>query len=350
MKCLIFSDIHWNTYSSIIRKRGKTYSERLEHLINSMNWLNEEAIKHECSFMICCGDFFDQAKLNDEEITALKEIRWNNLPCYFVCGNHESSVLDLKFSSLKSLESVEPKHIIITKPTSIEFSESNSKVEFRFLPYIAESERQDLTAYFKPTKASKVILCTHEDIQGIQYGGWESKIGFTKEELEASADLVLNGHLHNSEWVTNKILNVGSSLAHNFTNDSSRYNYGVWVLDTDTLKLEFIENPYSFNFYNFDILEKSDFAFAYFYTLKQNAIISVRTTPELVDSIKQLLEDQKDKILESRLLLVNTTSDDQTEVTIAELQTDHLQKLVEFCKANITNSSILEQELTEICK
>ena len=71
MKILIVGDVHWSTYSSIVRSRGKKYSTRLENLINSVNWAERIADEENCDRIIYLGDFFDKADLTAEEITAL---------------------------------------------------------------------------------------------------------------------------------------------------------------------------------------------------------------------------------------------------------------------------------------
>lgn len=114
MKILFFSDVHWSTTSSIVRERGIKYSIRLERLIDSMSWVNQLAVDENCAMMICAGDMFDKPICTDEEITAIQEVKWNDLPCYFLCGNHESSVADLKYNSVNLLK--KDNHIIITDP------------------------------------------------------------------------------------------------------------------------------------------------------------------------------------------------------------------------------------------
>lgn len=345
MKILIFSDCHWSTNSSIVRARGQKFSTRLEFLIQSMNWLNELALKEGCEEMICAGDFMDKSILNDEEITALQKISWNSLPCYFLCGNHESSVADLRYSSLKAVES--PNHFIISNSG---FSQCFGATQINYLPYVLETDKQELKNYLvKNNICNKQIIISHNDIAGINYGGFESTLGFSIDEIEENCDLFINGHLHNSEWITNKIINVGSFSGHNFTNDSNRYKYGVWILDTDSLKLEFYENPYSLNFYKLEIKTKADLNLIN--SLKTNAVLSVKTNKEMLLEVKNAIQELDNKVVESRIVLEQNIETDTEDISIEDLQgTDHIQRLIQFCKEKIINSDILESELAEICK
>lgn len=345
MKILIFSDCHWSTNSSIVRSRGQKFSTRLEFLINSMNWLNDLAIKENCEEMICAGDFMDRSTLNDEEITALQNIYWNDLPCIFLCGNHESSVADLRYSSIKAVES---RSRLIVSDSG--YNQICGNTQIHFLPYVLETEKQELKTYLnKNSSCDKHIIISHNDIAGINYGGFESTLGFSINEIEENCDLFLNGHLHNSEWVSDKILNVGSFSGHNFTNDSSRYKYGVWVLDTETLKIEFFENPYSLNFYKLEIktienLKQID-------NVKQNAVLSIKTNKKMLFEIKDFLQELGSKIVDSRVVLEQNFESESDDVSIEELQgTDHIQRLIQFCKEKIVGSDLLDSELAEICK
>ena len=67
MRYLIYTDVHWCTYSSIIRSRGETYSKRIENLITSINWAENLALEKGCNEIICLGDFFDKPDLTSEE-------------------------------------------------------------------------------------------------------------------------------------------------------------------------------------------------------------------------------------------------------------------------------------------
>lgn len=346
MKYLIYSDVHWSTFASLVRSRAEKYSTRLTHLINSLNWIQQVALQKGCQGIFCLGDFFDKSSCTDEELTALQEIKWVDLPQYFLCGNHESSVSDLRFSSLKVLES-EHRHIV-TQLTTCKTIDCN----FLFLPYFCEYDRRPLIEYLKKAelylKEKPLVILSHNEINGINYGGFQSKLGFSIQEISENCTLYLNGHLHNSQWITPTILNVGSLSAHNFTNDSFTYKYGIWILDTQTFKLEFIENPFGFNFYKCEILKEDDLQLLS--TLKNNSIVSIKGNSLLVDKIKNYITILSN-ILEYRLVLVKDTVVLDTEtITIDELQVDHLQKFIEFCKANLLNTNILTDELAEICK
>ena len=348
MKIMIHSDNHWTEKSSIINSFGYRYSKRLEQLIKSINWAFDTAKAYGCKATICCGDFFDKPNLTQQELTALQEIKWSNeLTNYFLVGNHESEEIDLHYSSTEVLKF--NNNIIISEPTTIILDET----EIDFLPYIPEFAKQPILEYFpkeKNNKSKHKILISHNDISGISYGPIVSSIGFEKEELAANFDLVLNGHIHNQGWITNNLLNVGSFSAHNFTNDSMRYNYGIWLLDTETRKLEFIANPYSLQFYKLDINTEKDFEL--FSKIKPNAVLSIKYPPNLQEILDKQLKKYQDLILSYRVILNNTSQTSCVDITdVPLISSDYTEKFALFCRTNIqANPEILNSELAELFK
>ena len=135
---------------------------------------------------------------------------------------------------------------------------------------------------------------------------------------------------------------------HNFTNDSIIYKYGIWILDTDTLKTEFIENPYGFNFYKFEIYDKKEIKDLK--KIKQNAVVSVVCSKDLYCDCKEAL-DLNTNIITHRLSTRHDIVETTSSLDIEEIRgTDHIQRLIQFCHSNIENTAILEAELAEICK
>jgi KaiC/GvpD/RAD55 family RecA-like ATPase len=75
-------------------------------------------------------------------------------------------------------------------------------------------------------------------------------------------------------------------------------------------------------------------------------------SPTVNDKVKQKLEDLNEHIIESRLIIVKTYNESESSETSAELDlsVDHLARFVECCKANIESTTMLDEEITEICK
>ncbi len=338
MKIFVVGDVHWSEYGSIVRKQGKVYSQRLENLIQTINWCEKTAKDEGCSRVVYLGDFFDKPILNDREISALNEIMWNDLPHDFVVGNHESSVDGLRFSSTKVLE--KPNFIIRDAP----YLEICGDASIGWLPYITEDNRKPLDDYFHGV--SPKVIFSHNDIKGINFGAMESKSGFEIPDIEKHCKLFINGHLHNGAWLTDGILNLGNITGQNFGENAYKYSHRAAALDMNSLELEFFENPYAFNFIQLDIAKEADIAG--FSPKKKNMVINFRCDEGLIQSLREKLKTVD--LAESRITSVRSkeTRGDDGKIEIEVI--DGNKRFTEFMLERLGDSDIVKQEILEVLK
>lgn len=339
MKILLFTDLHMCPRASIVNKWGMKYPARLENCIDSINWLERKAEELGCEYIISLGDFFDKPDLTSETITACNDIKWSNIMHYSLVGNHDASNSTLVFNSVNSL--IRDYHKVISEPQILLLD----TCDICFLPYIVECDRKAINEYFPNTGKPRIIL-SHNDISGIQLGPVVSKTGFSIEEIEANCQLFINGHLHNGQAITSKIINLGNLTGKDFGEDAFKYSHNIAILDTETLVLTFIENPYAFNFYKLQIETEVDIE--QLYKLKSNAIVSIKCDSTIVDETKQVIT-KLSNITESRVI-VTKKYEEVSESSEIDLSVDHLARFVECCRTNIEISAVLEEELAEICK
>lgn len=341
MRILLFTDLHMCPQASIINKWGTKYPKRLENCIASVNWLERKAEELRCNCIISLGDFFDKPDLTSETITACQDIAWSELQHYHLVGNHDASNSSLIFNSVNCLNG--DNHKVITEPTMW----SADDCDICFLPYVTECDRKPLAEYFTRNEYNtRRIIFSHNDISGIQMGPVVSKTGFSIEEIEASCDLWINGHLHNGQALTPKVINLGNCSGKDFGENAFIYSHRIAVLDTSTMSVEYIENPYAYNFYKLEINTEADLSVLS--TLKNNAVVSVKCVQSLVEKVRRTIEETPN-IIDSRVILVRQY-EETAEQTDLDLSVDHLTRFIECCKATIENSSILDEELSEICK
>jgi DNA repair exonuclease SbcCD nuclease subunit len=341
MKILLFTDLHMCPRASIVNKWGVKYPSRLENCITSMNWLEQLAIKQKCDYVINLGDFFDKPDLSSETITACNEIKWSDIMHYSIVGNHDASTSNLIFNSVNSF--LRDRHTIITEPRVLMLDDC----DICFLPYIVECDRKPLEEYFKNLDPNKPrVILSHNDISGIQLGPILSKTGFSIEEIEANCDLFINGHLHNGQSISTKVINLGNLTGKDFGEDALKYRHNAAILDTETLQLVFIENPHAYNFYKLQIDCESDILCLN--QLKNQSVLSIKCDQALVEKVKQKI-DTLDAVVESRIIIIKKY-DEVVESSDLDLSVDHLARFVECCKANIDYTPLLEEELSQICK
>ena len=345
MKLLVFADNHFCEKCSIISGYGTKYSLRLENQIESINWIEEQAVNNNCAAVICLGDFFDKPQLSDQEITALRDISWSAVPHFFIVGNHESERNNLQYSSTKALEAFE-NYRVISSPETLLLEDS---CELGFLPYIVECDRQPLEEYFKPLNGNKRIIFSHNDLCGIQMGPVISRTGFIPEDFTKVCQLCLNGHLHNGQKITETVINLGNLTGRDFGEDATKYAHKVAIVDTETLGITYIENPFAFNFYKLDIFSQRDLV--KLTTLKTKAVLSIRCEKALAAEIKDAIKALGTKVIESRLIATHESTDMEVDMQdISSLTVDHHTKFAECCREKIGSTPVLESELAEILK
>lgn len=341
MKILLYTDNHFCKQSSIIRGQGQKYSIRLENQIKSLNWVERLAEEREVELIVHLGDFFDKPSLNAEELTALKDVQWSDIPHNFIVGNHEINTSDLRYSSLNALYQV-GKIISCIQLNALE------DVYLLYLPYIAEDLREPLSTYLENVPKDKpLVILSHNDISGIRYGQFESKIGFNIEEITNSCDLFINGHLHNQQQVNEKVLNLGNLTGQNFGEDATKYSHCVGILDTKTLKIELINNPYAFNFYKLDIESIEDYKNKGD-SLKDNCCLTIKAPQSIIPKLKEELIKNKE-IINFRILGTFEKKDSTLLVEHHIEKVDHIQQFKEFIINQVQANELLIEELQELC-
>lgn len=333
MKILCYGDTHWSLYSSIIRTRGRKYSTRLENLIQSINWAESLARETFCDMIVCLGDFFDKAELNAEEITALNELVWADMPHKFLVGNHEMGKNDLSLSTAHLLSLCDNVEVIDT-PT-LEFN-AKTRYNLVYLPYILEEDRKPMNHY---VRGNNNIIFSHNDIKGIQMGKFISSEGFDIEDIQKNCDLFLNGHLHNGSKVADKIINCGNLTGQNFSEDAFTYSHSAYIVDTDDLSVAVYDNPYAFDFYKLDF---SDKAFEPI-NVSDNAVVVVNVKAEDYEACKDWIEANG---IIGRILITRTAVEGNKEDLI--LETDHISQFKSFIFNMMGTDEIILSELSKL--
>lgn len=352
MKLCIYTDNHFSQYSSIVRGNDGKTSVRLKNQVDSINWVEELAVAKNCDMIACLGDFFDKSELNAPELTALQSIKWSNLKHIFLVGNHEMGARDLSCSSAHLLQMV-PNSEVIDKVT-VDYGYG---YYLWFIPYILETDRKTLKEYmdeefkkafanmFTTQEYKKTIVLSHNDISGIRYGQYLSTAGFDIKDIEDNCSLYINGHLHNQTQISKKILNLGNLTGQNFSEDAEKYSHCAAILDTDTLEIELINNPYALNFYKFSILSQDDFN--KIDICKECSALSIKTYQSLVDSLKVYL-NSKSNIVNYRLITLPENTQTVKQDIKELVKFDHIEQFKNYIVENIEQDDLLINELSLI--
>ena len=352
MRVLIVGDVHWSTYSSIVRKRGVDYSKRLENCINSINWVEETAEENACDLIIYLGDFFDRAELNSEEITALKEIQWSTIPHQIIVGNHELGSARGEYNTTQ-LFNLLPNFEVIDKPKV----EVGFGYYFLYLPYIFEKDRKTISEYFNSCfnrnefvtqEVKNVFIFSHNDLKGVNYGTFESKEGFDIEDIKTNCSVCFNGHIHNnSEIIPNKLIDVGNLTGQNFNEDATKYSHKIYMLDIndDNYSVYQTVNPYAYTFYKIEINSEQDIKKLSF---SAHAVISAKCAEEVVPILRDSLESNPN-VEEFKIITVIKEKVIEDDVSTTLLSIDHIKQFSEYIIDKLGKTDYVIKELQEIC-
>lgn len=349
MKICLFSDVHWSQYSSIVRSRGEKYSTRLEHLIDSMNYMERYAEEQECTVFVCLGDFFDKPVLNSEEITALKEVAWSNYRHYFIVGNHEMASSNLSINSA-NLFSVMPNSVVVDTPLFVCGT-------VLMLPYVLNKDRKPLKDYFVDGEVPSIVL-SHNDIAGLQMGKFVSTDGFSVEEIEEFGGLFVNGHIHNATQFCANGFNIGNLCGQNFSEDALEYRHCFWIIDTETQSIEMVENPYALNFYKLDFCEDNSIEKINSISEKlKNAVCTIKCKEEDAEYIKARFGEDENhlipkncNVVASRFIVEHNAPVSGAEIKVEELLVDHLKQFRDYVLSEIGTDEVTVAELNEVLK
>ena len=344
MKILFLTDVHFSTYSSILRKRGKRYSLRLENCCASVSWAENLAEKLGANLIVYGGDFFDKSELTAEETTALQDIYFSeSCPHYVLVGNHEMKTRDRELSTAHLFNTLYGKFTVIDEPKTIR--EEGQYITF--LPYISEDERKPISEYIKCEK--KPIVFSHNDIAGIQMGQFISKNGFTLEEIEDNCALFVNGHLHNGTFITKSICNVGNLTGQNFSEDGFTYKHCAALVDTIKLTIELYENPYAINFYKISVKENfEEQSLVDLLTTLKHACVMFNVAEGDINRVKEIVNNLSN-IITYKVATRIAQGEQACEHNIVELSSiDHIEEFKKYVISELGESDLLSKELQEL--
>ena len=342
MKIALYSDVHWMTTSSIISGRGSKYSLKLENLIQSVNWAEKEAVNQGCSEIICLGDFFDRSNITGEEITSLKDVEWANIPHSFLVGNHEASTKDLRYNTTNVLKNLG--FNVIEKP-SLRMIGDLAVIN---IPYLQDDIRKSINEYRKDFNVAngRCVVLSHNDVKGIQMGFFLSKEGIDIDDIRKNCDLFLNGHLHNGSKFSDNGINLGNLTGKTFEEDGFKYKHCLYVLDTDTLGITAIENPFAYNFYKLSIDSEAELTSDKIHQLK-NAVVVIKCEESLKSSVDSVLTESEN-IKVSKVVVYRKLADLTEDVTTILNNEDHLKQFGIFAVNQYGADPILMEEIDHI--
>lgn len=187
------------------------------------------------------GDMFDRRKfinflsLNKWRENVLEPMN-NHFKTYIIPGNHDVYYKNSNHvNSLEELLRGYKNFHIVTEPTHHMFDDKCAL----FLPWLNSSNYEDSMKIVRESKAN--VMLGHLELKGFEmHKGQKNEDGMSANDFN-KFDLVLSGHFHTRSTQGN-INYLGAPYEMTWSDyDDPR---GFHILDTETLELTFIENPY----------------------------------------------------------------------------------------------------------
>jgi DNA repair exonuclease SbcCD nuclease subunit len=205
IKITFFSDTHLG-YDLPIRPRTKRRRRGEDFFANTRQVL-DRAIASKSDLIIHGGDLFFRSKIPapiiDKVYALLFEYAEQGTPIIIVPGNHERSVLP------QSILLNHPNFYIFRQAESFEFLIRGQKVIVSGFPNIRNEVRcqfSEVQEKLKREQESLNILVMHQAIDGCQIVGYTFRDSADVVNISAISrdfDLVLSGHIHRRQILTN---------------------------------------------------------------------------------------------------------------------------------------------------
>jgi len=236
MKIALITDTHYGA-----RKGSKTFHDFFQKFYDNVFFptLEERNIKT----VIHLGDAFDSRKTIDfwaldwAKKNVYNKFRDLGVKLYNIVGNHDAYYKNTNdVNSINSLLGEYDNVVKVTEPKEYKVGNTN----ILLVPWICQDNEQQTFEVVKSSKAK--VAMGH-----LELNGFESHRGHVMDNgIDPSAfqkfDLVLSGHYH-TRSNDGKIFYIGNPYQM-FWNDVDDKR-GFHIFDTETLEMEFIENPYT---------------------------------------------------------------------------------------------------------
>lgn len=238
MKVIAFSDLHIHNY-----KRFATPEFRLNSSISVLPYLYNYAEKNGIEHILFSGDMFHQqvnipVSVSYELKKVFKRLDNRDISFIAISGNHDQATKQvLGNQAVSALQELE---LLFNNFHLIDHSnyQISKDVCVHGIPYYEYKEHfsHALSTVEVDNTCKNILLMhqtpTHENsVIPVDIDVNDKRLG--------KFDLILNGHIHKREELTDKFINVGSTIQRE--REDAGVPKGFYVIDTETMEREFIE-------------------------------------------------------------------------------------------------------------
>lgn len=321
MKIGIYSDIHAS-------RNDKVFSQTNSHNIyDSMLWARQTFKDKGCDLIIDGGDFLDSDSIDAETNDLIYKIYKNNVQKELILlGNHEKKDAEGKYTSLNILDNY-PNIEIIRELKAIDIDNNTVLI---FQPYM-RSDWKELCALLDKNQGKKRILFSHLTYDNLPNIKMMAKGEIDYLLLKNRVEQIFNGHIHIG-LETEKYCQIGQLTGLSFSDEYSFYNPGIIIYDTETNKIERIENPKAILYQKLKYTDIDNIKNI------ERSHLRIDCPPTKADELNQKLENTN--CLSFRLKMIidenKTNKEDSSNKVDFNLYTSPAQALLDFFKTEKT--------------
>lgn len=249
MKVAVFSDLHAHIYKEFDAKSDLTGSERLDLIIQSLDYMKDYCIENDISTILFAGDAFHiRSRVSTVVFNAVydkfKDIAIEGIDILAIPGNHDDTDnSDLPKHSLHAFKDIDGVTIVDTLTTEY-LSDGTPVVCVRYSKNA--SMIKDFIERVDNTGEKTPILLGHLGVNGgfVGKGNYPMADAFEVEDLRPDAfRYVLLGHYHRRQNLGehSHVMYVGAPIQHSFSDEGE--DKGFVVVDTSSHHVEFVPIP-----------------------------------------------------------------------------------------------------------
>ena len=194
--------------------------------------------------IIHLGDVVDRRKfINFKTLNSMKEILFTPLEemgcdMEIIVGNHDIYYKNtLAVNSMHELTKGMSRITVHNKPTEVSLDGKNTAV---FLPWICADNEDETKTLIEKTRAP--IAFGHLQIEGIEQHRGSIAIDGHSQSMFKAFHKVFSGHFHHRS-TTGNITYLGNPYEITWSDFNDKRGFHIY--DTETMEVEFVENPYS---------------------------------------------------------------------------------------------------------
>ncbi len=234
MKFIVFSDTHSCNYKSFAKYTDGVNS-RLQNVLSAIKTIQSEGKRLDVDFYLFGGDLFHTQGYVENDVFNLTFDAFKSFDKPVICvpGNHDTfhsmASKDLSFSKFEEIPNVS----IYTDGEQ----KSISGIDIYCYGYdknlTTEKIVKNIQDYGNLTDFKIAII--HQTPKGCKLNDYVFDDGIEYKEIENVANLVLFGHIHQPQKLSEKSLVIGSPIQANFGDKGDR---GFWLFDVNNKQIQ----------------------------------------------------------------------------------------------------------------